>query len=85
MDSYVGLLISPVLSTETHREIEIYWNHAKYRLGDEIGLYTEKPRDDLEPIFIIQPDSQSGIVKTGIQADFIPTSNLTFTKQCLSE
>ncbi|XP_033208693.1 PI-PLC X domain-containing protein 1-like isoform X2 [Belonocnema kinseyi] len=82
-DSYVGLLISPVLSTETYREIEIYWNHAKYRVGDEIGLYTEKPRDDLEPIFIIHPDSQSGIVKTGIQADFIPTSNLTFTKQCL--
>ncbi|XP_043466497.1 PI-PLC X domain-containing protein 1-like [Leptopilina heterotoma] len=82
-NSYVGILISPIVSPEISREIEIYWSHTKIRPGDKIGLFFEKPRDDLKPIFIMEPTSPIGIAKTGIEADFIPSSNLTFTKQCL--
>ena len=34
---------------------------------------------------MIRPDYPNGIVKTGEQADFIHSVNLTFTKQCLSK
>lgn len=71
------------MSIKMIREIEIYWNHAKYRPGDTIALYTSEPTNGLEPIYTLVPNAPSGIKRTGLQATFVPTSNLTFARQCL--
>ncbi|EZA49390.1 PI-PLC X domain-containing protein 1 [Ooceraea biroi] len=81
--AHVGLIISPIMSTKVIREIEIYWNHAKYRPSDTIALYTGEPTSDLEPIYTLVPNAPSGIRRTGLQATFVPTSSLTFVQQCL--
>lgn len=80
----MGLIISPIMSSKMIREIEIYWNHARYQPGDTIALYVSEPADDLEPIYTLVPNAPSGIKRTGLQATFVPTSNLTFAQQCLS-
>ncbi|XP_071631995.1 PI-PLC X domain-containing protein 1 isoform X1 [Temnothorax longispinosus] len=81
--AHVGLIISPIMSMQTIREIEIYWNHARYRPGDTIALYTGEPTNGLEPIYTLITNAPSGIKRTGLQATFVPTSNLTFVQQCL--
>jgi len=81
--AHVGLIISPIMSIRMIREIEIYWNHARYRPGDTIALYTSEPTNGLEPIYTLIPNAPSGIKRTGLQATFVPTSNLTFVQQCL--
>ncbi|KAG5309829.1 PLCX1 protein, partial [Acromyrmex insinuator] len=81
--AHVGLIISPIMSIRMIREIEIYWNHARYRPGDTIALYTGEPTNGLEPIYTLIPNAPSGIKRTGLQATFVPTSNLTFVQQCL--
>ncbi|XP_012537184.1 PI-PLC X domain-containing protein 1 isoform X2 [Monomorium pharaonis] len=81
--AHVGLIISPIMSIRMIREIEIYWNHARYRPGDTIALYTGEPTNGLEPIYTLIPNAPSGIKRTGLQATFVPTSNLTFHQQCL--
>ncbi|XP_051164469.1 variant-surface-glycoprotein phospholipase C-like [Leptopilina boulardi] len=82
-DSYFGIFISPRINMSTKREIALYWNLKKYHRGDKLGLYTEKPRDNLKPIFIVEPNVPFGLAKTGVEADFIPSAKLNFTKQCL--
>ncbi|XP_025270505.1 PI-PLC X domain-containing protein 1 isoform X1 [Camponotus floridanus] len=81
--AHVGLIISPIMSIKMIREIEIYWNHVKYRPGDTIALYTSEPTSDLEPIYTLIPNAPSGIERTGVQATFVPTSSLMFVQQCL--
>ncbi|XP_032685578.1 PI-PLC X domain-containing protein 1-like isoform X2 [Odontomachus brunneus] len=81
--AHIGLIISPIMSSRVIREIEIYWNHAKYQPGDTIALYTSEPTVYLEPIYTLVPNAPSGIKRTGLQATFVPTSNLTFVQQCL--
>ncbi|XP_014478082.1 PREDICTED: PI-PLC X domain-containing protein 1-like [Dinoponera quadriceps] len=81
--AHVGLIISPIMSKKMIREIEIYWNHARYQPGDTIALYTSEPTDDLEPIYTLVPNAPSGIKRTGLQATFVPTSDLMFVQQCL--
>lgn len=81
--AHVGLIISPIMSIRMIREIEIYWNHARYRPGDTIALYAGEPTNGLEPIYTLIPNAPSGIKRTGLQATFVPTSNLTFDQQCL--
>lgn len=80
---HIGVLVSPIISEKLIHEIEIYWNNLNHRTGDRIALYAEKPRSDSEPIYTVQLKSSNGIQKTGIQADFVPTANLTFTPECL--
>ncbi|XP_043502845.1 PI-PLC X domain-containing protein 1-like [Polistes fuscatus] len=82
--SHVSLIISPMMSKSMIRELEIYWNHPKYRSdSDRIALYSNDPTNGLEPIFILEPKSSSGIKNTGIQAEYLPTKNLTYQRQCL--
>ncbi|KAL6422788.1 hypothetical protein ACFW04_010766 [Cataglyphis niger] len=71
------------MSIKMIREIEIYWNHVKYRPGDTIALYTGEPTDGLEPIYTLIPNAPSGIKRTGVQATFVPTWTLMFVQQCL--
>lgn len=82
----MGLIISPMMSTTVIRELEVYWNHPKYRSdSDMIALYTDDPAaNGSEPILVLEPKSSSGIESTGIQAEYIPTANLTYQRQCLS-
>ncbi|XP_043466499.1 PI-PLC X domain-containing protein 1-like [Leptopilina heterotoma] len=82
-DSYFGIFISPKVFLAKKREIVIYWNHTNYQQGDKIGLYSEKPGDDVEPIYIFEISFSSGIKKTKIEADLIPSRDLKFVKQCL--
>ncbi|XP_035729994.1 PI-PLC X domain-containing protein 1-like [Vespa mandarinia] len=82
--SHVGLIISPMMSESMIRELEIYWNHPKYRSdSDRIALYTGDPANGSEPILILEPKSSSGIKSTGIQAEYLPTMNLTYHRECL--
>ncbi|XP_046486843.1 uncharacterized protein [Neodiprion pinetum] len=81
--SHVGLIISPILSTSEIREIEVYWSHSCFRSGDTIALYTEEPSTNSTPIYSFQPTASSGIRQTGIDAEFVPSSSLTFERQCL--
>lgn len=84
-DSYFGVFISPKVFLTKKREIVIYWNHTNYQRGDKIGLYSEKPGDEAKPIYIFEIFSSSGIEKTKIEADLIPSRDLKFVKQCLSK
>ncbi|EFN83766.1 Phosphatidylinositol-specific phospholipase C X domain-containing protein 1 [Harpegnathos saltator] len=81
--AHVGLIISPIMSKRMIREIEIYWNHARYQPGDTIALYAREPADDLEPLYTLVPNAPSGIKRTGLQASFVPTADLAFEQQCL--
>ncbi|XP_066589301.1 PI-PLC X domain-containing protein 1-like [Prorops nasuta] len=81
--AHAAVIISPLMSNKVIRELEIYWNHLNYRPGDEIALYTSEPDDTVKPIYLLIPDTSSGIRKTGIQVEFIPTSSLNFVRQCL--
>ncbi|KAK2588362.1 hypothetical protein KPH14_004376 [Odynerus spinipes] len=82
--SHVGLIISPMMSKSMIRELEVYWNHPKYRAGsDQIEVYDGDPVNGVKPIFVLVPRSSSGIKSTGIQAEYVPTVNLTFHRQCL--
>lgn len=83
-DSHIGLIISPMMSESIIREIEIYWNHRKYQPGrDKIAVYGNDPTSGVDPILVLDPRLSSGIKSTGIQAEFIPTANLTYHRQCL--
>lgn len=83
-ESHVGLIISPMMSESMIRELEVYWNHPKYRSdSDRIALYRDDPANGSEPILILEPKSSSGIKGTGIQAEYLPTTNLTYRRQCL--
>lgn len=81
--SHVGVIISPILSADEIRRIEIYWSHSCLGSGDSIALYTEEPSNNATPIYSFQPTATSGIRRTGITANFVPSSNLTFKRQCL--
>ncbi|XP_020709537.2 PI-PLC X domain-containing protein 1-like [Athalia rosae] len=81
--AHIGLIISPILTADVIREIEVYWSHECFRLGDSIAIYTEDPSEDAEPIFTFKPIGANGIQKTGIEANFVPVSSLTFERQCL--
>lgn len=66
------------------RELEVYWNHPKYRSGsDMIAVYDDDPTNRTKPILVLEPRSSSGIKSTGIQAEYLPTTNLTYQRQCL--
>ncbi|XP_015593954.1 PI-PLC X domain-containing protein 1 [Cephus cinctus] len=82
-NSHVGLIISPMLSSSEIRRIEIYWTHANLQSGDVIALYDEEPREVATALYSFEPHTINGILKTRLQADFVPTSNLTFERQCL--
>lgn len=83
----IGLVISPVMSANMIREIGIYWKNPNVMApGDTLGLYEKDPNfNDALPIFRFAPDEPHGFQKTGISADFIPTSKLTFSKKCLGK
>lgn len=83
MQSRIGLLVSPLMSPIMIHQLEIYWNNMDHRAGDLIGIFTEKPRQGLDPVYTVTPTGPSGYEKTEIRAEFIPSSNLSFTKQCL--
>ncbi|XP_050587359.1 PI-PLC X domain-containing protein 1-like [Bombus affinis] len=80
--SRIGLLVSPIISRSKIREIEIYWNNVNIEPGDKISLFEENSSGDQREIYTVVPNSFSGVEKTGVLAEFIPSSNLSFAKRC---
>ncbi|XP_017765584.1 PREDICTED: PI-PLC X domain-containing protein 1-like [Eufriesea mexicana] len=81
--SQIGILVSPLILKSKIREIEIYWNNIDLGSGDEISLYEERPSGSLHRIYTVTPDSPSGIRNTGVQFEFIPSTNFSFLQECL--
>ncbi|XP_034951432.1 PI-PLC X domain-containing protein 1-like [Chelonus insularis] len=80
----MGIVISPLMSTEMIREIGIYWKNINIQTGDVIKLFKGDPSTkNKQEIFQFMPVKARGFQKTGISADFVPTSNLTYHEQCL--
>ncbi|XP_043589596.1 PI-PLC X domain-containing protein 1-like [Bombus pyrosoma] len=80
--SRIGLLVSPIISRSKIREIEIYWNNVNIEPGDKISLFEESSSGDRREIYTVVPNGLSGVEKTGVLAEFIPSSNLSFVKTC---
>lgn len=83
-NAHVGLIVSAVMSDKKIRELEIYWRFQSYQKGDLIVMFAEEPHNESRPIYRFAPARANGLAKTGIEAEFIPTSNLTFVRRCLS-
>lgn len=83
--SQIGILVSPLISKSKIREIEIYWNNIDLGSGDEISLFEERPSGTLHRVYTVTPDSPNGIRNTGVQFEFIPSTNFSFLQECLSE
>ncbi|XP_076757817.1 PI-PLC X domain-containing protein 1 [Xylocopa sonorina] len=81
--SRIGLLISPKISKSAIREIEIYWNNLDIEPGDRILLYQENASGIPREIYTVYPDGPSGNKKTGIQLEYVPSSDLPFEQKCL--
>lgn len=67
------------------REIEIYWNNVNIEAEDKISLYAEDSNGLRREIYTVAPNDSSGIQKTGVLAEFVPSANLSFVSKCLSE
>ncbi|XP_012284591.1 PI-PLC X domain-containing protein 1 isoform X2 [Orussus abietinus] len=83
-EAHVGLIISPVVSSNEVRQIEVYWRNPNFRSGDVIALFASDPSENVQPLWTYTPKTRNGIQKTRIEADFMPTENLTFQQQCLT-
>lgn len=80
--SNIGILLSPQISRSRSHEIEIYWNNLKIQSGDKISLFEENPLGYSTVMYTITPDGPNGRQKTGIFAEFVPSSNLSFVQEC---
>ncbi|CAL7939517.1 unnamed protein product [Xylocopa violacea] len=80
--SRIGILISPKMSKSTIREIEIYWNNLNIEPGDRIFLYQEDASGIPREIYTVHPVRPSGNKKTGIQLEYVPSSDLSFVQKC---
>ncbi|XP_017795400.1 PREDICTED: PI-PLC X domain-containing protein 1-like [Habropoda laboriosa] len=81
--SRIGILISPIVTESKIREIEIYWNNLKIEPGDTISLYENSLSGAPVVIYTVTPNSSSGVQKTGILAEYVPSSNLSYVPKCL--
>ncbi|KAK0162935.1 hypothetical protein PV327_006662 [Microctonus hyperodae] len=83
-DTEIGITISPIMTSNMIREIGIYWNNTNFRYGDNLILFKYHPcENQSQKLFTFTPQVSHGFKKTGKEADFIPTSQLTFEDQCL--
>lgn len=83
--SRIGVLISPIISGSMMREIEIYWNNVNIEPEDKISLYAEDSKGVQREIYTVVPNDSSGIQKTGVLAEFLPSANLSFVSKCISK
>ncbi|XP_043521310.1 PI-PLC X domain-containing protein 1-like [Frieseomelitta varia] len=81
--SRIGILISPTISRSKIREIEIYWNNVNITPGDELALFEQDSTGVQRVIYRVIPNGRSGFQKTGVLAEYIPSSNLSFVKKCI--
>lgn len=81
--SRIGILISPIISGSMMREIEIYWNNVNIEPEDKISLYAEDSKGVQREIYTVVPNDSSGIQKTGVLAEFLPSANLSFVSKCI--
>ncbi|XP_076287640.1 PI-PLC X domain-containing protein 1 [Lasioglossum baleicum] len=81
--SRVGILISPIVSKSSAHEIEIYWNNVDLRPDEKIVLL-DTGRPDTTPIVLYNVTSRgrSGLERTGVRAEFVPSSQLPFARRC---
>nr|XP_033333750.1 PI-PLC X domain-containing protein 1-like [Megalopta genalis] len=80
--SRMGVLISPITSKPPIHEIEIYWNNVDFEPDEKIVLLDTSQPDSPIVLYNVTPNGPSGLVKTGIQAEFVPSSQLSFVRQC---
>ncbi|XP_026670201.1 PI-PLC X domain-containing protein 1-like [Ceratina calcarata] len=80
--SRIGLFVSPIMTKSKIRELEIYWNNINFTPGDTISLYEESETGSPHVIYTLTPNSPNGNQTTGIQAEYVPSSNLPFVQKC---
>ena len=83
--SRIGILISPTISKSEIREIEIYWNNVNITSGDKLSLFEQDSTGVHREIYTVNPNGRSGFQKTGVLAEYVPSSNLSFVKKCISQ
>ena len=81
--SRIGILLSPLISQSKTREIEIYWNNLNIQPGDKISLYEVHPLGSSIVVYQVTPESPNGRQRTGIYAEYVPSSNLSFVQECI--
>ena len=53
--------------------------------GDELALFEQDSTGVQRVIYTVIPNGRSGFQKTGILAEYVPSSNLSFVKKCISQ
>ncbi|XP_015436258.1 PREDICTED: PI-PLC X domain-containing protein 1-like [Dufourea novaeangliae] len=80
--SSIGLLISPIATDPLMHEIEIYWNNVNLQPEEKIVLLdTSRPNSPVV-LYHVTSGGSSGLEKTGIQAEFVPSTELSFVQRC---